>query len=445
MAKNEQNLFRVTAYYSGNTCFLDESHSFRTCEILCQLLRFRDADLVTIYDNLKHLLQKLLFKLNLDYDAWENYDRNVYRAQAMLNEVKNLLLRMPLYRHIVRAEFFDDSDLIRCLSLHSGLFDSEYDRSTCKAEKDAKEETLRSRGIPDDVIKRIMEADDEEDDAVKAFHDSDHRGSYAEDRRYRERDYGFYDSHVLEAIPTFEDDMRHFRPKWLEDAKEKDYLGAELLNRDLRALIEPYLDFLETLTGLEDTYGTLLNRYIHSEGRYLRDAEYAELYRRYLTEQPAKKQIQPGGTMSMVCKVIRQKGKPILCECYTFDSLSAFLYFDFFRGLRQGYLPRRCDLCGRYFLLTAGRYYDYCDRPVKGKDGKTCRDLGAHKKYEKKCKSDPVWLAYNRAYKAHYARLLKQKMTKSEFLTWSTWAAEYRDTALRGRVKLEVFEEKVRE
>lgn len=121
------------------------------------------------------------------------------------------------------------------------------------------------------------------------------------------------------------------------------------------------------------------------------------------------------------------------------------LYFDFFRGLRQGVIPKRCEHCGKFFLLTSGRYYDFYERVVKGTNGKTCRDIGDHKKYEEKCKSDPVWRAYNRAYKAHYARLLKKKMTKSEFLTWSIWAAEYRDAALAGKVRIEEYEKKIKE
>lgn len=39
--------------------------------------------------------------------------------------------------------------------------------------------------------------------------------------------------------------MTHFRPYWYDgDAKQEDYLGAELINRDLRDLIEPYIEFL---------------------------------------------------------------------------------------------------------------------------------------------------------------------------------------------------------
>lgn len=33
----------------------------------------------------------LLFKFDVDYSAWENYDKNVYRVQAILNDVKELL------------------------------------------------------------------------------------------------------------------------------------------------------------------------------------------------------------------------------------------------------------------------------------------------------------------------------------------------------------------
>ena len=121
------------------------------------------------------------------------------------------------------------------------------------------------------------------------------------------------------------------------------------------------------------------------------------------------------------------------------------MYFDFFRGLRSGYIPKKCEHCGRYFLLKAGRYTGFCNRPLKGDSTKTCRDIGAHKKYEDKCKCDPIWLAYNRAYKAHYARFLKNKMTKSEFLTWSDWAVEYHNEAIAGKVRLAEYKKKIKE
>jgi hypothetical protein len=36
-------------------------------------------------------------------------------------------------------------------------------------------------------------------------------------------------------------------------------------------------------------------------------------------------------------------------------------------------------------------------------------------------------------------------MTKSEFLTGSMWAANYRDVALTGKVRIEEYEKKIKE
>ncbi len=58
---------------------------------------------------------------------------------------------------------------------------------------------------------------------------------------------------------------------------------------------------------------------------------------------------------------------------------------------------------------------------------KTCRDVGSRRRYDDKCKNDPIWQTYNRAYKAHYARYMKKKMTISEFEEWSQFASEIRD------------------
>ena len=448
MAKKKINHFKITAYYSGNTCIIDEKHSFLSCEILCKLFNYNAVDIVSVRDDLKNLLHLLLFKFDSNYAAWENYDSNVYKAQNHLNFIKELLLKMPLYKHTVHSEDFDYRDLIHCLSLHGNLFDYTYDNLMNRQETDEQKEKMRKRGVPEETISSIFDDDDDEDedDHEEGFEDADEHYSFYEDPRYKSKDYGFYDSHVLEEVSTLWDGMTHFQPYWKNgDVRQEDYLGAELLNRDLRNLIEPYIELLDTLVSLEDTYGRFLDEYIHSKGRYLSEDEIAVLFEKYISDRSGRKIINPSGTMSLVCKTVKLGSKSVWCDVYTFDSLSSFLYFDFFRGLRQGFIPKRCEHCGKFFLLTSGRYYDFCECVVKGTNGKTCRDIGAHKKYEEKCKSDPVWLAYNRAYKAHYARLLKKKMTKSEFLTWSIWAADYRDTALAGKVRIEEYEKNIKE
>lgn len=118
---------------------------------------------------------------------------------------------------------------------------------------------------------------------------------------------------------------------------------------------------------------------------------------------------------------------------------------DFFRGLERAHLPRRCDGCGRWFLLTGGKYSCYCDIPLPGGAGKTCRDTGARKRFGSKCKTDPVWLAYNRAYKTRYARRMRGKMSAEDFERWRRGAVELRGRAAAGEISQEQFELLMRE
>ena len=92
-----------------------------------------------------------------------------------------------------------------------------------------------------------------------------------------------------------------------------------------------------------------------------------------------------------------------------------------------------------YFLIRAGKYFSYCSRPLEDELGKTCRDVGARKRYDDKCKTDPVWQTCNRAYKAHYARYMKKKMTVSEFEEWSRMASELRDKAIADEIPFEQY------
>jgi|GEM_PF-1156064 len=425
MSKKAKNIFQITASYCGNTFIIDENHSFMICEVLCKLFNYKVVEIKEARDELKRLLELLLFKFDDNYDAWNEYDENVYAAQRHLNYIKNLMLKMPLYKHVVVLEEMDYSDLFHCLNKHSSMFDRQFDDTTKNINAYEKAEKYIENGGHYDSINRIL----------------------SDDEKYnKEQNYEFYDSYVLDDVSNSNEEMLHFRPFWYDDDIEvEDYSGAEILNRALRDLIEPYIEFADTLLYLEETYGKFLDQYIHSKGRYVEEDEIATIFEKYEKERNSRRIIKASCDMKLTCKAVKLGKKTVWCDVYTFDNLSSFLYFDFFRGLRQGYIPKRCEHCGKYFLLTSGRYYDFCERVVKGANGKTCRDIGAHKKYEDKCKSDPVWLAYNRAYKAHYARLLKKKMTKSEFLTWSTWAVEYRDAALAGKVRIDEYEKKIKE
>jgi len=127
-----------------------------------------------------------------------------------------------------------------------------------------------------------------------------------------------------------------------------------------------------------------------------------------------------------------------------FENLQSFLYFDFFNGIRHNYIPNQCKNCGKYFLIKGGKYFSYCDRKLKEDRTKTCRDVGSRRRYGDKCKNDPIWQTYNRAYKTHYARYMKKKMTISEFEEWSRFASGIRDKAIAGEIPFDEYYTEIR-
>lgn len=108
-----------------------------------------------------------------------------------------------------------------------------------------------------------------------------------------------------------------------------------------------------------------------------------------------------------------------LWERVEYRHVGDFIAMDFSEMLRARLLIKKCVNCGQFFIINSNYSTDFCENIAPGETDKTCREVGAQKKFRKKVLSDPIWLAYQRAYKAHYARVTKKKMTKQEFLVWS--------------------------
>lgn len=123
-------------------------------------------------------------------------------------------------------------------------------------------------------------------------------------------------------------------------------------------------------------------------------------------------------------------GEPELFEKMVFTRLIDFIYMDFFKGTMKEYCPKKCKLCGKYFLQEPSHTYEYCDNVAPNETNKTCRDIGATKSFKSKVDNDPVWLYHQRAYKKYYARKMKKKMTNAEFLAWADMAEKLRDETI---------------
>ena len=221
------------------------------------------------------------------------------------------------------------------------------------------------------------------------------------------------------------------------------------LNLGIAGLLEHYILLTGDILQARRSYCAVLDGYIHKKRAFPAGDELAGCFARYISDSA-----QEGGPEMLPthCRVRSsyellslEDGQTRLCLACDFDRLRDFFYIDFFHGLARSYLPRRCDNCGQYFLLTAGKYSSYCERPLPDEPGKTCRSIGAKRRYGSKCKNDPVWQIYNRAYKTHYARYMKGKITAPEFEIWSRYAVSLREQAADGTLGLEQYQRLIKE
>ena len=72
---------------------------------------------------------------------------------------------------------------------------------------------------------------------------------------------------------------------------------------------------------------------------------------------------------------------------------------DLFEGLCVGHAPKKCPICGRWFLTIDARYTKYCGGLAPGDQrGRTCRQIGNLRGREQRELADdhPIKAIYNR-------------------------------------------------
>lgn len=83
-------------------------------------------------------------------------------------------------------------------------------------------------------------------------------------------------------------------------------------------------------------------------------------------------------TMQYVSAVMPGKGIPQLVKRMHYVSFVGMFRSDLFEGLCVGHAPRKCPICGKWFLTTDARQTKYCGGLAPGdKLGRTCRQIGA--------------------------------------------------------------------
>lgn len=111
-----------------------------------------------------------------------------------------------------------------------------------------------------------------------------------------------------------------------------------------------------------------------------------------------------------------ERGKIFIEEKAEFNSLPDFLRTEFYRGLALGNAPRRCQNCGKYFLLTSGYNTCCCNNIAPGETTRTCRKVGAHRKEALgKENRTPAQKEYDRTYNRLKVRKQRGKISTAEW------------------------------
>ncbi len=97
--------------------------------------------------------------------------------------------------------------------------------------------------------------------------------------------------------------------------------------------------------------------------------------------------------------ILPGKDDPQIVKRIHYVSFVGMLRADLFEGLSVGHAPRKCPICGRWFLTTDARHTKYCGGFAPGDPkGRTCRQLGNLQGREKRELADdhPLKVIYNR-------------------------------------------------
>ena len=99
-------------------------------------------------------------------------------------------------------------------------------------------------------------------------------------------------------------------------------------------------------------------------------------------------------------------------------------------------MPWRCEHCKRWFLLESGYDTCYCENPAPEEPGKTCRQVGPHRKGARLNGTDEIRSEYKRVTSRLKGRKLRGRLTVAEWNRWMKIVQELRDDAMAGKIKV---------
>lgn len=122
---------------------------------------------------------------------------------------------------------------------------------------------------------------------------------------------------------------------------------------------------------------------------------------------------------------------------YQCSSLLSMLQLEFSKLIESGLHLRKCNYCGKYFIVKGNYNGKNCDRITE--NNMTCQQLAAAKKHKEKTATAIPWKIYNKYYKRYFARNNVGTITDEAFKAWQRNATVMRDECLDGKTTEEDF------
>ena len=137
-----------------------------------------------------------------------------------------------------------------------------------------------------------------------------------------------------------------------------------------------------------------------------------------------------------------KEGVFLLAEEVFFRELNTFLSLDLMRGFAAGHLPRRCEHCGRWFLLENGYDTRYCENPAPEEPDKTCRQVGAHRKETRLNGTAEIRKEYTRVTNRLKGQKYRGTLSTDDWNKLMRQVQDLREEALTGKLKVAELRER---
>jgi|GEM_PF-1747072 len=131
-----------------------------------------------------------------------------------------------------------------------------------------------------------------------------------------------------------------------------------------------------------------------------------------------------------------------LCERISFSSIRELLLFDLLRAMERSRTPRACRCCGVYFVpARSGEVY--CTGQAPDGNGKTCREVGARRKFAEKLSGNDILRLYRAACGRVYTRKSRGSISAEDAAEMIRLCTALRDRALSGELTIEELGEEL--